>query len=197
MFKKLRDLVSMENGNVFPKDTSLNDGELKKELCYLYSPAVFEYDRHLGGDAKGDKRYIEFPQKFISVLTGDIVISPVTQLATIVRNHGTPLLLSPNYVKVLPDEEKLDRAYFVFWFNELFESRKQIFEMKQGTTVIKLSTNSLKELTISLPNLTQQKLIGTGYINSLMLVEQLKRKQKLQVALLKGINQQLIEGEKL
>ena len=68
--------------------------------------------------------------------------------------------------------------------------------MKQGTTVIKLPTSGLKRMTISLPKLDQQQLLGKAYINSLQLSEQLKRKKDLELQFIKGINQQLIESEK-
>ncbi|MEY8537847.1 restriction endonuclease subunit S [Lactococcus muris] len=203
---KLYDLAKLENGKVFPKDTLLTEEE-KRELqdkgevggrkrCYLYTPAVFEYDRYLQKNSEGEEKYLRDYSKFLSVKAGDVVISPITQYATLVREHKVPMLLSPNHIKVSLDEKLIDKSYFVFWFNELPESRKQISEMKQGTTVIKLPTSGLKGMAISLPNLNQQKQLGTSYINSLKLMEQLKRKKDLQINFLKGINQQLIEREK-
>lgn len=204
---KLQDLARFINGNIFPKDTALTEDEKAeiqakgkishKERCLFYTPSVFEYDRYSHESTDGDEKYLEFPEKYLSVVQGDVVISPITQLATIVRKHKASMLLSPNYVKVSLNEELIDSSYFIFWFNELSQARRQISEMKQGTTVIKLSTNSLGDMIISLPDLSQQQLLGTGYINSLKLTEQLKRRQGLQLLFLKGIEQQLLERESL
>ena len=203
---KLHDLITLTNGNVFPKDTVLTEeekndiqtmGEIRdKERCYIYTPSVFEYDRYSEGSTIGEEKYLKYPQKFLSVREGDVVISPITQFAGIVRDHEFSMLLSPNHIKVSLEESIIDKSYFIFWFNELSQARRQISEMKQGTTVIKLPTSGLKRMTISLPKLDQQQLLGKAYINSLQLSEQLKRKKDLELQFIKVINQQLIESEK-
>ena len=198
---QLKNITTIETGNLLPKEYYLTIDEKKelskkgcltnKSVRYAYTPDVFEYDNYRQQRSFGEEKYLDKYREIVSASAGDIVVSLITQYAAIVREGGNSLMLTPNYAKISINNEIVSKEYFVLWFNEIFEARKQIIEMKQGTTVIKLSPKNMRDMMVSLPSLKQQKTLGRMYFQNLELTEKMLMRHTRQLDLIRAIEQKI------
>ncbi|MDR2977079.1 MAG: hypothetical protein LBV19_07235, partial [Streptococcaceae bacterium] len=139
--KRLSNFFSLDIGNLLSRDYNVVG-----KSCYIYTSTSFDFDRYeISNSPSLETRRVENSEKLIYVSEGDIVVSLISQRATVVRIKEK-MFLSPNYIKVTPKSLEIPKEYFVYWFNESYEARKQIEQGMQGSIINKLSINFLREL---------------------------------------------------
>lgn len=115
----------------------------------------------------------------------DCIISLAKSKATIVGKASIGKCITVNFVKCDIDKTKIDPWYFCFMFNENKVIQKQLNMSLQGTIscIKRISLASLKTVSLSeieIPDITQQKIIGQLYYNTLKCetLEKLQAEQK-------------------
>lgn len=103
----------------------------------------------------------------------NMVIIGLTSFKAITVTHKQiGKVISSNFAFIDLDANKVDPAYFSWYFNEHSNIERQLQIAMQGTIIRALSVQMLRELEIILPSLEVQKAIGKVYVLK-------KRKEKL------------------
>lgn len=101
---------------------------------------------------------------------GDVVISLALQQAAIVSKGNHEKILTLNFIKVVFENDLLDKYYFVYLFNSYLDIKRQKERMLQGTgAVYKIPVKSLNDLEIPIISIEEQKKIGEAYFKMLYL----------------------------
>ena len=118
------------------------------------------------GLASAEKeQWVKTHQDVVLAQKGDIVISLIHGKAVRVSADNAGRILGNNYVKVDVDASRIDTAWFLWHFNESLEARRQLIQATQGSTVVqRIALNELKNFTVTLPLLAQQKAMGGLYL---------------------------------
>ena len=101
--------------------------------------------------------------------TTSLVLHTQAKKVALLPEKYSGLLLTNNFLKIRL-HESVDLAFFEWYFNEHPDIHKQLAVMSEGSVVSLLKLSHLKELTIELPTLEKQKVIGR--------IAQLKRRKE-------------------
>lgn len=101
-----------------------------------------------------------------------IVIGLTVHKAYVIQKHHTGKIIPSNFAYLHLDESKIDLNYFTWYFNEHPNIKKQLQTATQGTIIMALSVQMLRELEIKLPSMQIQKKLGKIY-------ELRRRKEKM------------------
>ena len=123
---------------------------------------------------------IEDTRKFnkYCVKDGDIVITAknTTIKSAIYRSHGNyKAILTGNLIAIRVNETKLNPYYLKAFFDSQ-QGESVIKSIQTGTSIITLNPNSLKEMKISLLDMSLQSEIAEEYIKNLNYIEDLLNK---------------------
>lgn len=107
------------------------------------------------------EQWVKTHQDVVLAQKGDVVISLIHGKAVRVSTENAGRILGNNYVKVDVDTSRIDAAWFLWHFNESPEGRRQRIQTTCGSTVVqRIAVNELKNFTVTLPPLAQQKTMG-------------------------------------
>lgn len=101
-----------------------------------------------------------------------VIIGLTSFKSIVVTQKQIGKVIPSNFAFIELDKNKVDPAYFSWYFNEHSNIEKQLQIAMQGTIIRALSVQMLRELEIILPPLDVQKAIGKVYVLK-------KRKEKL------------------
>ena len=111
------------------------------------------------------EQWVKTHQDVVITQKGDVVISLIYGKAVRVSTDNAGRILGNNYVKVGVDDSQINAAWFLWHFNESPEGRRQRIQATQGSTVVqRIAVNELKNFTVTLPPLAQQKAMGGLYL---------------------------------
>ena len=170
-YKKLKDFINFIPGI----NQSRADNQLSSQAIKYYDQSAFELDFYFENNTKMEKILELLPNKSF-LHTGDVVISNTKQVAAIVGEGNAGKVLPMNFTKVEFLNEFLDKRYFLFLFNSFKDIRRQKERETQGTASIqKIPIYSLGELLIPDVALSQQKLMGSSYVQMLQIQNKFKK----------------------
>lgn len=150
---------------------------------FFYSQSDLEDD--LSGVGKQDiaRKQIRTFDEVITTSVGDVVFSLLSGKAAIVQKDHDGLLLTQNYVRLVP-LDVLNSDYLVYLLNEDQSIRHQLRISQQGSITMKYTLKQLRELRFPvLPSLERQRLIGETYLNQLKLDTLRKRAAEFETTL--------------
>ncbi|ELY6247411.1 restriction endonuclease subunit S [Cronobacter universalis] len=132
----------------------------------FYATEQFLVDDWLSAFVSAEKeQWVKTHQDVVLTQKGDVVISLIHGKAARVSIDNAGRILGNNYVKVDVDASQIDTAWFLWHFNESPEGRRQRIQATQGSTVVqRIAVNKLKNFTVTLPSLAQQKAMGGLYL---------------------------------
>lgn len=116
-----------------------------------------------------------------------VIIGLTSFKALAVSDKQIGKVIPSNFVFIELDTNKVDPAYFSWYFNEHPEVERQLQIAMQGTILRALSVQMLRELKIILPPLNTQRIIGKVYILKRRNEKLLYKKSILEEQLYKGI----------
>ncbi|MGM0168770.1 hypothetical protein IGI39_004525 [Enterococcus sp. AZ135] len=160
---RLNELLEIESGTLATRIDEQEDG--KKYFLYENEQFYSQYASDMMKNRKSIATFTNVKQIF----SGDIVINLFKGECTIVREEFHGNVIYANFAKVTFLDKKIDRNYFVYWFNESEASKKQLLQDIQGTVMKKITIGKLKNMEIELPAIDVQKTIGDLYIAQLRL----------------------------
>jgi len=109
-------------------------------------------------------KYVQTSKTIQQIETNDIIINLYKGDCTKVRDEFNGYVINANFVKAIPkNKELLNPDFFLYWFNESEESKKQLLQSVQGSVMKKISIAKLKKMDISLPSKEKQEIIGYLY----------------------------------
>lgn len=161
---RLSELLEIESGTLATRIDEQKGG--KKYFLYENEQFYSQYASAI--DMKNRKSIVTFAN-VKQIFSRDIVINLFKGECTIVRDEFDGNIINANFAKVSFLNKKIDRNYFVYWFNESTASKKQLLQDIQGTVMKKITIGKLKNMEIELPAIDVQKTIGDLYIAQLRL----------------------------
>lgn len=153
--KKLQEIAELSFGKNGSRMT-------KEEEEHTYSIESLEEDLHYVGPITKSGRY----SSKIQLDEGDLVIRLINPKVAVVSPKSAGSYLSMNFAKIIPDPKQADGWYLCYCFNESPVLQKQLLIQANGQSLVKrISSRSLKNLEIKLPDLDTQKKLGKIYRN--------------------------------
>lgn len=99
-----------------------------------------------------------------SIEADDVIVNLYKGEATKVRTEFDGYIINANFVKAMPkNNDQINLDFFLYWFNESEESKKQLLQSVQGSVMKKISIAKLRKMEISLPSMEIQEIIGNLY----------------------------------
>ena len=118
-------------------------------------------------DVKEDVNKVELnPVKYNCELLSrkDMIVIGITSYKAFVIDENYTGRVIPSYFAIVDlDKERIDPYYFTWYFNEGDSIKRQLKVAKQGSSLMALSVQMLRELEIDLPSMEIQKKIGKVY----------------------------------
>lgn len=174
----------------------INDTNSPNAPSYLvYGQSELELDANLETDVQKATQERSTFDEVKQLSAGDVVLGLLSGTAAIVSNQHDGYMYTQNFLKLIPDNQ-IDAKYLVYLLNESEDIRRQIFNSSQGSAVIKLSANQIKNLQLrKLPLLEQQRIIGQVYFKQTKLKalkkSKLELEQKLVLRQLEMVTEQM------
>mgnify|MGYP001193046518 CR=1 FL=1 len=185
--RKFKELVTFYNGvNTTRAESQLG---ITSDVKY-YDQKSFEADYYYKS-VEGEIPPIKAPKDdnnlFLKV--GDVVISNTLNLATIIKENNANKLLTHNFTKVEFKGNELNKEYFIYLFNENKYIKRQKERKRQGSSILKIPTRILEDVSAPVIPLDEQVKVGGIY------TEVLKLKGKLEdySCLMEQITSRLLE----
>ncbi|WP_297132274.1 restriction endonuclease subunit S [Terrisporobacter sp.] len=92
-----------------------------------------------------------------------VVIGLTVHKSYVIENHHAGKIIPSNFAYIYLDESKIDLNYFTWYFNEHPNIKKQLQVATQGSIIMALSIQMLRELEIDLPSIEIQRKLGEIY----------------------------------
>lgn len=191
----LGDLCDFESGIIISRVSEEQPEETseRKPMYHLYENDQFDNNPLLMDNETSSNQI--FTEKDVPTLKeNDVVINLYRAKAVKVNNFYSNYIINANFVKIDINDTLLDKAYFLYWFNESLDSKKQLIQDVQGSFMRKTTISQLKEMQIILPDLDVQTLIGGIYEQQIKLNNLYEKKMKLSNVFSKGIIQNIERG---
>ncbi len=183
---KLDQLVDFEAGILQNRIKEVDSPTATEYL--LYGQQEFQADMEGIEEVPYDKRIIRTEEKVTTLQEGNIVFSFLSGKAAIVGAGHHGYFYAQSYAQIHCNDD-INSTYLIYLLNEDLRIRKQLAKGLQGSMVLKYTLTQIKELEIeSLPNINEQKLIGSIYQKTMRL-EAIKKRV--------ATNQKIIVLEKL
>ena len=149
----------------------LSSGSPRSRITESLSESAPEYyffsQRDLEEGLTGIKLNKEVKGKFrtndpvVTASDGNLIFSLISGKAAFAQPWHEGLLITQNYVKLLPNPE-LDSAFLAFLLNENSDIQRQFIVYQQGSETFKYTIRQLSGLQLpELPSLDRQKIIGS------------------------------------
>ncbi|KRN84684.1 hypothetical protein CKN99_04060 [Carnobacterium maltaromaticum] len=142
---------------------------------------IYENDQFYNNDSfLNERKSIRTSKSIQKISVNEIIINLYKGECTKVREEYSDYIINANFAKgSLLDEKIIDKNYFIYWFNESEESKKQLLQDIQGSVMKKISISKLKELRITLPDIEAQTIIGNLYQAQMELNDLYEKNYKL------------------
>lgn len=177
---------------IFPGTNQSRLSKDEKSEISLYDLKAFDED-FKKGTAATNKNDSLSPQSTLEA--GDVVINTSNYLATIVDRLNQGKTITTNFLRVAFLNENLDRAYFMYLFNESMFLQQQKVRDSQGSTVVKLSAKAIEAMQFPLPPIHKQQQLGQSYLKLLLLKKQLSQLSKSYSDLTLSLLENSIQGD--
>lgn len=196
----MRDLEKRKLGELMNFIPGVNTTRAEKQLGNIeinyYDQASFEIDYTHENNIKQDKVEGVATESIPRLRKGDVIISNALRKATIVGVNNVGKIPTLNYTKVEMDETKFDKRYFLYLFNVSNNVERQKEKELTGlSTKQRLSLKSMKELSVPVPAIEEQRKIGEMYIEVIKMQSYLKRYLELMKQLMMTVVEERLEGE--
>ena len=160
---KLEKLGKVNHGLTISRITAKPDEEQEEIPLFTMQDLNIE----IGGyDLKSENKTVSVNKNFDKNLLSKentVVIGLTANKAYIIQKHHTGKIIPSNFAYLNLDETKIDLNYFTWYFNEHPNIKKQLQIATQGTIIMALSVQMLRELEIELPSMEIQKKLGQIY----------------------------------
>ncbi|KLG11559.1 hypothetical protein YA49_07385 [Enterobacter cloacae subsp. cloacae] len=162
MARSYKDIAQFTAGSHISRIKQSADGQAFR----FYATEQFMVDDWQLAIVSAEKElWVKTQQEIVLTQKGDVVISLIHGKAVRVSAKNAGRILGNNYVKVDVDASQIDATWFLWHFNESPEGRRQRIQATQGSTVVqRIAVNELKNFTVTLPLLAQQKAMGGLYL---------------------------------
>lgn len=133
----------------------------------IYTTANFDIDYYQKNVPNETVNNSEFQDKQLQV--GDVVISTIHLLATIVTESNAGKILTYHYTKVEFINDELDKYYFVYLFNHHTDFQRQKKAETVGNSLHFIRARQLYDFYIPIIPIEKQKYIGQAYYQMMKL----------------------------
>lgn len=151
----------------------ISEGDSQNTITYK----IYSQREHMKDLYESEKDYtsdtISTSDEMVVVHTGDIVISLLSGTAAVVRDIHDEYALSHHFLRVSLQDKNIDSKYFMYWFNESSDAKKQKLELGQTNQTFTRYTKLQVEQTRveNIPKIKEQETIGNIYVKQLKLNE--------------------------
>lgn len=190
--KKLKNFVRIVQG--------INQTRLSKDMdtneVVLYDRESFLSDLNMVNSRDTNKEpgiYPDIDSEYI-LKAGDVVIDISTHKACIVGVLNKGKILSSNFLKVVPIDNKINMEYFLYLYNENTEIDRQKDRERNSNNgmVSRIPVKSIGEIEIPEIKIEEQKKIGSLYISVLKLKTDIKKYSEILEKLTKSLLEEVI-----
>lgn len=190
--KKLKNFVRIVQG--------INQTRLSKDMdtneIVLYDRESFLSDLNMVNSRDTNKEpgiYPDIDSEYI-LKAGDVVIDISTHKACIVGVLNKGKILSSNFLKVVPIDNKINMEYFLYLYNENTEIDRQKDRERNSNNgmVSRIPVKSIGEIEIPEIKIEEQKKIGSLYISVLKLKTDIKKYSEILEKLTKSLLEEVI-----
>lgn len=190
--KKLKNFVRIVQG--------INQTRLSKDMdtneVVLYDRESFLSDFNMVNSRDTNKEpgiYPDIDSEYI-LKAGDVVIDISTHKACIVGVLNEGKILSSNFLKVVPIDNKINMEYFLYLYNENTEIDRQKDRERNSNNgmVSRIPVKSIVEIEIPEIKIEEQKKIGSLYISVLKLKTDIKKYSEILEKLTKSLLEEVI-----
>lgn len=161
--ERLPGFKSFDKGNGLTKDDLLKNDKYNKAI--LYGHIFTEYGNYLSEVKFSTKK---FSDKYTFSEIGDLIIpaSSTTSDNSIARGLAVniPNVIYGGDINVIRFNNDITNVFLAYYMDNNFLKNK-IFEVVQGTTIHHLYLNNIKDISVSIPSIEEQKLIGSFFKN--------------------------------
>lgn len=161
--ERLPGFKSFDKGNGLTKDDLLKNDKYNKAI--LYGHIFTEYGNYLSEVKFSTKK---FSDKYTFSEIGDLIIpaSSTTSDNSIARGLAVniPNVIYGGDINVIRFNNDMTNVFLAYYMDNNFLKNK-IFEVVQGTTIHHLYLNNIKDISVSIPSINEQKLIGSFFKN--------------------------------
>lgn len=161
--ERLPGFKSFDKGNGLTKDDLLKNDKYNKAI--LYGHIFTEYGNYLNEVKFSTKK---FSDKYTFSEIGDLIIpaSSTTSDNSIARGLAVniPNVIYGGDINVIRFNNDITNVFLAYYMDNNFLKNK-IFEVVQGTTIHHLYLNNIKDISVSIPSINEQKLIGSFFKN--------------------------------
>lgn len=161
--ERLPGFKSFDKGNGLTKDDLLMNDKYNKAI--LYGHIFTEYGNYLSEVKFSTKK---FSDKYTFSEIGDLIIpaSSTTSDNSIARGLAVniPNVIYGGDINVIRFNNDITNVFLAYYMDNNFLKNK-IFEVVQGTTIHHLYLNNIKDISVSIPSIEEQKLIGSFFKN--------------------------------
>lgn len=143
-----------------PFGSQLLNSDMQGDEIKVYDQKnVIENDFGLGDKYVSKDKYKEL--KDFQVYPGDILVSTRGSIGEcmVLPHESEKGILHPCLLRVQPDDKKIDTDYLVYFIEESYLSRRQLLSGSNATTIEVIYSNTMKELNITLPPISEQRKI--------------------------------------
>lgn len=189
-YKKLKEFIVFIPGinqsriEIPPSDRSID----------FYDQFAFESDYCFDSD-HNSADISDMVQYNLLLQAGDVVISNTKQVACIIGAANAGKILPMNFTKVEFFNQKLDKQYFLYLFNSYSDIQRQKERKNQGSGPIqKIPLRSLGEIWIPYFPLNQQQLVGSSYVEMMLIKSKLKKFADLTDQMTCTVLEEMIKG---
>ena len=180
---RLDKIYNISNGILKTRIEEVNDG---KDIGIFTKE---HFDLEFGRTCEiTEMEYVKVdPSKYIITKVGDVLIDSLTAEAIIITKQTAGLLVLFNYFVLNKIQDSIDDYYFINWFNNSTELKRQLNVSLQGSAIKKISLSQLSDLKINVDPPNLQKNIGGLYKNIIEKEKLLNKKNVLLNLILKDL----------
>ena len=163
--------------------TGINNTRLTKEekTIEIYNIVDLNFDKTIYTESFGE---LPFRDKKYLTSRGDLIYNCSIATAAVVSEKNTGKRMSQNFVVLTFDRERYDKYFVCYLLNNSRMVKSQLSTLKQGSSLLRTMPASIKEISVDVPNLEQQRKIGKMYIKTEQMIALKKKAIKLEEELL-------------
>lgn len=161
---KLEKLGKVNHGLTISRITAKPDEQQEEIPLFTIQDLNIEIGSY---DLKSEEKTVPVSQETFdkSLLSKEnvVVVGLTVHKAYVIEKHHVGKIIPSNFAYIYFDESKIDLNYFTWYFNEHPNVKKQLQVATQGSIIMALSVQMLRELEIDLPSIDMQIKLGKIY----------------------------------
>lgn len=157
---KVNDLFEINIGTQLPRIREVMAKDVPAYKIYANENFLKDTFKNTGN---GEIKTLRTPDYVETVQQGDLIYSIIQSKAGVVSAEHDGMLLTSNYVKLIP-KQPIDIEYARFFFNDSKSMHHQFVIESQGSLIAKLTVSQLRELKFEIPDRDVQTVIGELYV---------------------------------